>query len=149
MRLSELEKAQLMLPWQAVREGVDVRLLPQEPELYVLAQSGARIHKERAKRLGNPICVGEDNKVVMDRAGGIAYEARCRARQGAGGMASNRDRSGFRCCHVQLRTQSQEAAPGAAARRTLSPAHQSVRTDPAQLWQFYIQLIEVEPASRA
>ena len=34
------------LPWQAVREGVDVKLLPQDQELYVLAQSHARINKE-------------------------------------------------------------------------------------------------------
>jgi hypothetical protein len=51
------------LPWQTVREGVDVKLLPhpsttlredlraQDQELYVLAQSRARIHKERAMRL--------------------------------------------------------------------------------------------------
>ena len=45
-----MEKALLMLPWQAVREGVDVKLLPQDQELYVLAQSHARIHKERAMR---------------------------------------------------------------------------------------------------
>jgi hypothetical protein len=38
------------LPWQAVREGVDVKLLPQDQELYVLARSRARIHKERAMR---------------------------------------------------------------------------------------------------
>src|SRR5207344_2914729 len=44
-RLSKLEKALLTLPWQAVREGVDVKLLPQDQELYVLAQSLARIHK--------------------------------------------------------------------------------------------------------
>jgi hypothetical protein len=31
-----------------VREGVDVKLLPQDQELYVLAQSHARIDKERA-----------------------------------------------------------------------------------------------------
>src|SRR5205085_7644879 len=49
-RLSKLEKELLTLPWQAVREGVDVKLLPQEQELYVLAQSRARIHKERAMR---------------------------------------------------------------------------------------------------
>src|SRR5712675_1485839 len=49
-RLSKLEKALLGLPWQAVRQGVDVKLLPQEQELYVLAQSHARIHKERAMR---------------------------------------------------------------------------------------------------
>jgi hypothetical protein len=33
-----------------VREGVDVKLLPQDQELYVLAQSHARIDKERAMR---------------------------------------------------------------------------------------------------
>ena len=49
-RLSKLETALLGLPWQAVREGVEVKLLPQEQELYVLAQSRARIHKERAMR---------------------------------------------------------------------------------------------------
>jgi hypothetical protein len=55
-RLSKLEKALLDRPWQAVREGVEVKLLPhpstnaQEQELYVLAQSHARINKERAMR---------------------------------------------------------------------------------------------------
>jgi hypothetical protein len=49
-RLSKLEKALLTLPWQAVREGVEVKLLPHEQELYVLAKSRARIHKERAMR---------------------------------------------------------------------------------------------------
>jgi hypothetical protein len=42
-RLSKLGEALLALPWQAVREGVEVKLLPQEQELYVLAQSRARI----------------------------------------------------------------------------------------------------------
>ena len=49
-RLSKLEKHLVTLPWQAVREGVDVKLLPQDQELYVLAQSHARIDKERAMR---------------------------------------------------------------------------------------------------
>ena len=49
-RLSKLEKHLVTLPWQAVREGVDVKLLPQDQELYVLAQSHARVDKERAMR---------------------------------------------------------------------------------------------------
>ena len=49
-RLSKLEKALLTRPWQAVRHGVDVKLLPQDQELYVFAQSHARVHKERAMR---------------------------------------------------------------------------------------------------
>ena len=40
----------LKRPWQAVRDGVDVKLLPDEQELYVLARSRARIDKERAMR---------------------------------------------------------------------------------------------------
>src|ERR1700686_2681425 len=49
-RLTKLEKALLERPWQAVRDGVDVKLLPDEQELYVLARSRARIDKERAMR---------------------------------------------------------------------------------------------------
>jgi hypothetical protein len=49
-RLSKLERALLGKPWTNVREGVDVKLLPQEQETYVFAQSHARIHKERAMR---------------------------------------------------------------------------------------------------
>ena len=49
-RLTKLEKALLKLPWQAVREGVNVKLLPKDAELYVLAKSDARILKERGIR---------------------------------------------------------------------------------------------------
>jgi len=49
-RLSKLEQALLDKPWQAVRPGVDVKLLAEEQELYVLARSAQRVHKERAMR---------------------------------------------------------------------------------------------------
>jgi hypothetical protein len=49
-RLSKLEKDLAVLPWQAARPGVAVKLLPQEGELYVFAQSEARIAKERSMR---------------------------------------------------------------------------------------------------
>ena len=49
-RLSQYEKQLLELPWQVVREGVQVKLLAQEKELYVLAQSTDRVNKERAMR---------------------------------------------------------------------------------------------------
>jgi hypothetical protein len=54
-RLTKLEQSLLSLPWQVVRPGVEVKLLAQEQELYVLAQSRDRIHKERAK---NAPCAG-------------------------------------------------------------------------------------------
>lgn len=49
-RLSKLEAALTELPWQKVREGITVKLLPQDGECYVFAQSASRIDKERAMR---------------------------------------------------------------------------------------------------
>lgn len=47
-RLTKLEKAFLTKPWAQVRESVDVKLLEQEGEVYILARSHGRMHKERA-----------------------------------------------------------------------------------------------------
>lgn len=49
-RLSKLEAKLVNEPWQQVRDGIEVKLLPQEGELYVLAQSRDRIGKERSMR---------------------------------------------------------------------------------------------------
>jgi hypothetical protein len=38
-RLTRLEKHLVAQPWQEARPGVQVKLLPQQGELYVLAQS--------------------------------------------------------------------------------------------------------------
>src|SRR5262244_3431920 len=49
-RLTRLEKHLAAKPWQEARPGVQVKLLAQEGELYVLAQSHDRVAKERAMR---------------------------------------------------------------------------------------------------
>src|SRR5260370_29273889 len=49
-RLSKLEADLLERPWQSVRPGVEVKVLPQENELYLFAQSHDRLKKERAMR---------------------------------------------------------------------------------------------------
>jgi transposase len=49
-RLSLLEKKFLALPWEKVRESVQVKLIEHEQELYILARSDGRINKERAMR---------------------------------------------------------------------------------------------------
>src|SRR5208283_4308514 len=49
-RLSKLEKSLVGLPWCEVRPGVEVKLLAEDDDLYVFAQSRARIDKERAMR---------------------------------------------------------------------------------------------------
>jgi len=49
-RLSKLEKSFLTKPWEQVRESVQVKLLEQGDELYVLALSQGRRNKEHAMR---------------------------------------------------------------------------------------------------
>jgi hypothetical protein len=49
-RLGKLEADLLKEPWQEARQGVTVKLLPQDGELYVLARSAERVSKERAMR---------------------------------------------------------------------------------------------------
>ena len=49
-RLNRLEKHLLDKPWQDAREGVQVKLLAEDGELYVFAQSHDRVTKERAMR---------------------------------------------------------------------------------------------------
>jgi transposase len=49
-RLSQYEQKLTQLPWQVARAGVSVKLLTQGPELYVLAESKDRVNKERAMR---------------------------------------------------------------------------------------------------
>ncbi len=49
-RLTRLEKHLIDKPWQEVREGVQVKLLAEDGELYVFAQSDDRLAKERAMR---------------------------------------------------------------------------------------------------
>ena len=49
-RISQHEKKWLNLPWQKVRESVEVKLYEHEGELYVLARSDGRQAKENAMR---------------------------------------------------------------------------------------------------
>src|SRR6476661_10394632 len=49
-RLSRLEQQLVARPWHEARPGVQVKLLPQDGELYVFAESADRVAKERAMR---------------------------------------------------------------------------------------------------
>jgi hypothetical protein len=49
-RLNKLEKSLLTKPWHSARPDVKVKLLPQDNELYVFAESHDRIAKERSMR---------------------------------------------------------------------------------------------------
>src|SRR6516164_3508527 len=49
-RLTRLEKLLVDQPWQQARQGVQVKLLAQDGEFYVFAESADRVFKERAMR---------------------------------------------------------------------------------------------------
>jgi transposase len=49
-RLGQMEKDFLAKPWAQVRDAVQVKLVEQDGELYILARSGARRDKEQAMR---------------------------------------------------------------------------------------------------
>jgi transposase len=149
-RLSKLEKALIGRPWQTVREGVEVKILPQEQELYVLAQSRARINKERAMRRRKLKWLWARLKQIAAMEGLTRDELVMKL-----GAARARARAAWRLIDI-------EVAPKAATfsfalnRDKLRKARRRegrylLRTnlcdeDPAKLWRFYIQLVEVEAA---
>jgi transposase len=148
-RLSKLEKALLGRPWQAVREGVEVKLLPQQQELYVLAQSRARIHKERAMRrrklkwlwarLKQISAMSLGREELLMKLG--AARAKARAAWRLLDIEVAADAVSFSYALNRKKLRQVRRREGRYLLRT-----NLCGRDPAQLWQFYIQLVEVEAA---
>jgi hypothetical protein len=149
-RLSKLEKALLERPWQDVRQGVEVKLLPQDQEMYVLAQSPARIHKERAMRRRKlkwlwarlKQIAAMDNlshKELLMKLGAARAKAAAAWRLLDVEVAEKDATFTFALNRDKLRTVRRRE--GRYLLRTNLSAE-----DPAKLWKFYIQLVEVEAA---
>jgi transposase len=151
-RLTKLEADLLERPWQSVRPGVEVKVLPRENELYVFAQSHARVHKERAMRR-------RQLKALWKRLGQL-QQMKLNARELLLrlGEAKGRYRAAWRLIDFQLPEPTTEIASFSFAlnRQKLRQIRRRegrylLRTnlcgrEPAQLWQFYIQLVEIEAA---
>ena len=152
-RLSKLEADLLQRPWQSVRPGVEAKVLPQENELYLFAQSQDRLHKERAMRR-------RQLKALWKRLGQLQnMKLKARELLLKLGEARARYRPAWRLVDIQLPEPTSE---GIAAfsfslnRQKLRQARRRegrylLRTnlcgrEPAELWQFYIQLVEIEAA---
>ena len=148
-RLTQLEKPLLERPWQAVRDGVDVKLLPDQQELYVLARSRARIDKERAMRrrklkwlwgrLKELSAMRLKREELLMKLGAARDKARAAWRLvdievdpqiASFSYALNRDK----LRKVRRRE-------GRYLLRTNLHEHQ-----PEKLWKFYVQLTEIEAA---
>jgi hypothetical protein len=66
-KIQQYEKKWLDLPWQQVRDSVDVKLFEQDGELYVLAKSEGRRAKETAC-VANVWLACSENSVPCDEA---------------------------------------------------------------------------------
>ena len=148
-RLAKLEQALLGLPWHAVREGVEVKLLPQDQDLYVLARSRTRIHKERAMRRRQLKRLW----ARLKRLSGMRLKREALLMK-LGAARANAP-AAWRLIDIKL--------PPKGGNFTFELNRQKLRevrrregryllrtnlsgTDPTHLWQFYIQLVEIEAA---
>jgi len=154
-RLSQLEKDFLSQPWADVRDAVHVKLVEHDGELYILARSDGRRDKEQAmrrrrlKKLVKRLHELRQQKLTRDQLL-IKLGA---ARKEAGPAA-------YRLIDIQLPGKDQPVTPETfcfrlnwqklreARRREGSYLLRSNLTDsdPAKLWTFYLQLVEVEQA---
>ena len=151
-RLSKLEQAFLGEPWARVREGVQVKRLATEEDIYVLAQSDARIDKERGmrrkrlRRYVDRLQALQGQRLTRDqllmKLGAAKHEA---------GRAANL---------VKVEIPKGSATPARLEFRLQRDTLRQVRRRegryllrtnlvaqaPERLWTFYIQLTEVEQA---
>ncbi|MBV8616331.1 MAG: IS1634 family transposase [Acetobacteraceae bacterium] len=154
-RLGQMERQFLPKPWAEVRGAVQVKLVEQAGELYVLARSGARRDKEQAirrrrlKKLVRRLHELRQQKLTRDqlliKLGAAKKEA---------GAAT------WRILEVTLPDKDQPATSDTFSFRLNWPRLREARRregsyllrsnltdrDPAQLWTFYLQLVEVEQA---
>jgi len=150
-RLTKLEASLAERPWQQVRPSLRVKLLPQEGELYVLAESQPRMHKERAMRrrklkaygqrlrqlqaqdLGRDPLLGKLG-AARDRAGRVVAGLVTVTVSADGALTYQLDRAKLRA--VRRRE-------GRYLLRTNLSAE-----DPELVWRCYMQLVFVEEAFR-
>jgi hypothetical protein len=150
-RLNRLEKHLLEKPWQDAREGVKVKLLAEDGELYVFAQSDDRVSKERAmrrrqlkwlwKRLRQIAAMEITREELLMKLGAARSRAPAAWRLVDIEIDKERPSLTFALGRKKLRTTRRRE--GRYLLRT-----NLTDNDPAQLWQYYIQLVAVEEAFR-
>jgi transposase len=148
-RLSRLEKDLIGKPWQEVRPGVHVKLLPQDGELYVFAESIDRVAKERAMRrrqlkwlwarLKQIAAMKLSREELLMKLGAARKQARTAWRLVVIEVAANSAEFSYQLDRTKLRQRRRRE--GRYLLRTNLTEH-----DPAKLWSYYLQLVTVEEA---
>ena len=148
-RLSRLEKQLLAKPWQEARPGVSVKLLAEDDELYVYAESVDRVSKERAmrkrqlkwlwKRLRELVAMQVPREEMLMKLGA----ARARAPTAWRLVDIEMDKASSMFIYTLNRQKLRQIRrrEGRYLLRT-----NLTENDPALLWQYYTQLVAVEEA---
>jgi hypothetical protein len=151
-RLTRLEQAFLGQPWARVREGVQVKRLATDEDVYVLAQSDARIDKERGMRR-------KRLRRYVDRLQALQSQALTRD-QLLMKLGAARHEAGRAANLVQVTIPKASAKTSSLEFKLDRDKLRQVRRregryllrtnlgaqEPERLWTFYIQLTEVEQA---
>ncbi len=154
-RLSKLETQLADRPWQQVREGITVKLLPQEGECYVFAQSVSRINKERAMRRRQLKHLWQ-RLPELRRMKPLNRDALLMKL----GAARQQWPGAWRLVAIRVPKAKEEINEQTFTWRLRKSKLRQVRrregryllrtnlteTDPAQLWQYYTQLTQIEEA---
>jgi len=150
--LSRYEKKLLELPWQKVREGVEVKLLQEEKEFLVLAQSQDRRTKERSMRRRQLKWLCRRLKEIQGMK--FAKKTDLAMKLGA---AKQQAPSAWRLVQVEIaESEPQPSFTFSLRKKKLRQVRQregryllrsNLTEQPAaQLWHLYIQLTQVEEA---
>ena len=154
-RLSQLEQKLLGLPFTTVRSGVEVKLLAHEQELYVLAKSVDRVNKERAMRQRQLRALLKRLKELNEMKFNSPQTLLLKL-----GAAKGKYPAAWRLIDIALPEAKTRSANVSFSFRLNRQKLRAVRRregryllrtnlsgqPPAQLWQFYIQLVEIEAA---
>lgn len=148
-RLNRLEKHLLDKPWQEARQGVQVKLLAEDGELYVFAQSLDRVTKERAmrrrqlkwlwKRLEQIAAMEVSREELLMKLGAARSKAPSTWR--LVDIVTDKHTAAFTFALNRKKLRTVRRREGRYLLRT-----NLTDKDPALLWQHYIQLVAVEEA---
>jgi hypothetical protein len=148
-RLSRLEKQLLAKPWQEARAGVSVKLLAEDNELYVYAESVDRVSKERAmrkrqlkwlwKRLRELAAMEIPREEMLMKLG--AARARAPTAWRLVDIEMDKESAMFIYTLNRQKLRRIRRREGRYLLRT-----NLTENDPALLWQYYTQLVAVEEA---
>jgi len=154
--LNKYQQALLDRPWQKINEAVEVKLLPQDGEVLVLAKSGGRQAKERAIRRRKLARLLRKLRVMRQRP---PSRDQLLLRLGAAKTEAGR---AFQFVDVELPKPDEAVTRQTFTFRLdkqklqqaeLRDGHYLLRTnlgaeDPEQLWKLYMQLTQIEAAFR-